>query len=913
VLLRVAGGSRVIDGGQGARLGDAGASSNNRFQSYGFRRLGEYESGYANGVIQGGVPPRADAPPRRSDAVQLHSTQVNRGMSGAPVLDLKRNLVVGIISEMYSPIKGVVTDAGTSWAVNAKVLDQPPFRLALERADYPLGRPARIRADVDEARRQTPVARGLPWQTPAWPADWVGREGLRLEMNAAWKSRGCRVLGLIGFGGEGKSTLALRWLQLLKDDKSLPAPDGVFWWDFNRRPNVLEFFEVALGYVSGGQFKAQEAPSASERAHHLAAMLGAGRFVFVLDGLEGLQRQELRDQSGGRIGQIRDHDLKEFLDLFASPEHESFCLITSRVPVHDLMKYTTYVERAVDHLTEEEGASLLKLTGVRGTPKELREVVKRWDGHALTLRLLGTYLAKQYDGELAHEADVEPPKPDEPRYERIHRILGQYANYLGDEGKRFLEIFSAFRVPVLESAFPDVFVGSTGSGAPATGSLGLNAADLEPLKEKLIDVRVLRFDAKQRHYTVHPLIHSHYQRQLRDREPADRRALHLRVAAHYLKRLGTPSARPTIEELIPGIEAVHHACRAEDYAEAWRIAWDLLSQQRRYVMTVELCAYETTLTSLLEFFPGDNASADLPLPEPAKSAILHGVGHSLRCLGRLTEAKAVYARALEAHVEAKSWDIASVICTQLVELEVFTGEIRQGFNFANDGVTYADQVADVVNRVSARAHRGSIHLLLGEMDQARREFGAIMSKLDESIPAEHYNATLPLLLVADYLRRTKESEKARAMVERILAITRRRRFPDDESRAYRLRGDLRCDEGQQDSAGPEYAEALRLAQSIAKRDVLIEALLARGTWLVGRKDLEGGRADLEDALSYSVAGAHVLYEAEARIGLARCSLRGGYVEDARREAGLAATLSDQTGYVRGGDDARALLRDLPPG
>ncbi len=73
------------------------------------------------------------------------------------------------------------------------------------------------------------------------------------------------------------------------------------------------------------------------RAQVIASMLGSGRYLFVLDGLEVMQHQD-----GDQYGLIQSNDLRDFLVYFAAPEHESFCLVTSRAPLLDLMEYTTY-------------------------------------------------------------------------------------------------------------------------------------------------------------------------------------------------------------------------------------------------------------------------------------------------------------------------------------------------------------------------------------------------------------------------------------------------------------------------------------------------------------------------------------------------------------------------------------------
>ena len=141
----------------------------------------------------------------------------------------------------------------------------------------------------------------------------------------------------------------------------------VFWWGFYENRSIDEFLEAALNYLSGGKIDPRQVPSSSLRAQIIGAMLGAGRYLFVLDGLEVLQHQE-----GDQYGLLQSNDLRDLLTYFARPDNQSFCLITSRAPVLDLMEYTTYTHRDVDRLSEADGIALLEKLGVSQGSKESR-------------------------------------------------------------------------------------------------------------------------------------------------------------------------------------------------------------------------------------------------------------------------------------------------------------------------------------------------------------------------------------------------------------------------------------------------------------------------------------------------------------------------------------------------------------
>ena len=97
---------------------------------------------------------------------------------------------------------------------------------------------------------------------------------------------------------------------------------------------------------------------------------------------------------------------------------------------------------------------------------------------------------------------------------------------------------------------------------------------------------------------------------------------------------------------------------------------------------------------------------------------------------------------------------------------------------------------------------------------------------------------------------------------------------------HRVLGDLDAIEGQHDGARAHYDEALRIARSISYRNVLIEALLARGRYVA--KDLRGfenlgdlnlggldqALSDLREALELATRGGYRIYEADIRVALA---------------------------------------------
>ena len=567
-----------------AVLGVAEKSFGHPFESYGYRRLAKYQAGRTEGKILGDVEPPENYL-LKADPVQLKSSEITTGMSGAAVLDVShsRNLVVGIVSETWFSDDSQ-KDRDTAWAVNVSVLRHPPFSLLIQDSPVPLKEGPTPKTDAVIAKAN--VADNLPFDLTRAPAvldEWVGRDELLNKLNEDWANSKQFLTGLVGFGGEGKSSLARKWVEALLSSKALPRPDGIFWWGFYENRDVEQFFEAALRYLSPGRINPMKLTSAYVKAQVIGAMLETGRYLFILDGLEVLQHSQ-----GDDFGLLNNESLNELFSYFAAGGHQSFCLVTSRFPLLGFIDYITCKNRDVNRLTTIDGRNLLRKIGVKGNNLQLEELSRAWGEHALTLSLLGTYLTEYCSSHIKNSTDILTTEEDS-YYSRIHRILRWYDNHLSVQEQAFMRIFSAFRLPVSQEALE--------SSVFRQG---------KELAEKLTKLRILIYKPQEKTYNAHPLVQEYYLNIL-ERNRTKFRAAHLRIKDYYLSSFLKEKDHFSIKVMSLVIEIAHHFCKAERYDKGIEVAYDLsLRRSRDNILTHFLGAYETQLELMKEFFVGND-------------------------------------------------------------------------------------------------------------------------------------------------------------------------------------------------------------------------------------------------------------------------------------------------------------------
>ncbi|MBL9151875.1 MAG: toll/interleukin-1 receptor domain-containing protein [Verrucomicrobiales bacterium] len=456
----------------------------------------------------------------------------------------------------------------------------------------------------------------------------IGREQELALLDLAFAQPHTAIVSLVAWGGVGKTMLVQHWLRRLMHPGSACIPAGSLWlgtrrvyaWSFysqgtqeDRQASEDLFLAHALAW-----FGVQCEPTLSpwDKGRLLAEAVVRERTLLILDGIEPLQYPP-----GPMGGQLRAPGVQRLLKQLArkassgnrsqeSGSSNCLCLVTTREPLTDLADFQrregspwgSVIRVDLGNLTDEAGAALLHHAGanragvaeIKADDKELLAASREVDGHALTLNLLGRFLARAHGGDILRRDLVKFEDADRQLMGgSTFKMLAAFEKWFDKSGSVYRQSLAILRMLGLFDRPADEYSLGALRRAPAISGLtttlfttdvdagsGKNAS--RPLSDEewctaisfltdfgLLYVRSIA-DKGERLLDCHPLIREHFKNQLRIHRARSWRVSHRRLFT-ALSRMSTPPENPTIADLQPRYHAVAHGCYAGIYGKALKL------------------------------------------------------------------------------------------------------------------------------------------------------------------------------------------------------------------------------------------------------------------------------------------------------------------------------------------------------
>ncbi len=739
---------------------------------------------------------------------------------------------------------------------------------------------------------------------PQTSHDLFGRAEELKMLDEAWEDPETKVLCLVAWGGVGKTALVNEWLRKMGAENFRGA-ERVFGWSFysqgtskTRHASVDQFIAVALR-----QFGDPDPTVGSpwDKGERLAQLIRKQRTLLILDGLERLQYLP-----GEMKGRVKDAALEALLKELVY-QNPGLCIATTRWEVGDLMTRQTELE----HLSPEAGAQLLARFGVKGTLDELKQASVEFDGHALTLTLLGSLLVDSFDGDINCRPDIPPLEEAIEEGGHARRVMESYERYLGESSElSILHLMGLFDRPAEVGALAVL------REAPVIPRLTdrlfksrrkpLSDRDWDRAVTKLRRARLLleRDPDKPGALDAHPLVREHFGEKLKNSNPDAWREAHSRLYEYY-RDLPEKELPDTLDEMMPLYAAVAHGCQAGRYQETMdEVYWRRVCRGNEYFSVYQLGAFGADLTAISGFFDPPWRKPVDGLTEGSKAFILNQAGYYLRALGRLTEAAEPVQAASEAAIEQENWNNATIGTSNLSELHLTMGEVEKAVDYARQSVDFADRSSDAFERMSMRTILADALHQSGKLEESEAAFIQAEEVQKEFQPPYPRLYSLWGFRYCDLLLEQRKYQEVLNRVGQTLEWAKQAGGSLLDialhhlslGRAYMLQAQERTSDLKQ--ASQELDQAVDSLRQAGQQDHLPRGLLARAELHREMGNAERAQHDLDEAMTIATRGNMRLHEADCHLGFARLHLAMDNKDKARESLDTAREMIDEMGYHR---------------
>jgi tetratricopeptide (TPR) repeat protein len=751
---------------------------------------------------------------------------------------------------------------------------------------------------------------------PTSGSDLFGRDAELQRLDDAWANPNINIIAFVAWGGVGKTALVNHWLKQRMARDNYRGAERVYAWSFysqgtsERAASADLFIDQALRWF-GDTDPTQGSPW--DKGERLAGFIRQTRTLLILDGLEPLQYPP-----GPQEGRLKDAALHALLIELAA-QQAGLCVISTRERVGDLDDFenSMVIQHELEHLSPQAGTKLLRAQQVKGDDDELEQAVKEYEGHALALTLLGSYLADVCGGDIRRRDEIESLEDDVRHGRHAERVMRAYEKWLG-EGVELavLRLLGLFDRPA------DIASIMALRAAPAI--LGLTEA-LQNLKErewrqalaKLRRIKLLGTASANDPNTLdaHPLVREHFRQQLKRERPDAWREANNRLYEHLTR---TAKEFPdTVEEMSPLFAAVAHGCAAGRHQETLdKVYWRRIQRGEKSFNWHKLGAYGADLAVLSGFFERPWEQPVAGLTDDYKGFVLSEAGVDLLALGRLQEAAQPMQAASKMAIASENWKNAARVASNLSDLYRIIGDLPLALKLAQQSAELADRSSDRFVRIISRSVLANVLHQAGCTPEAAAAFREAEEMQKQWQPEYPLLYSLQGFRYRDLLLDQWQVQEVKERAIQTLEWTKQHLGLLAKALDYLSLGRAWLLEAHQAGTGDtaEAAEFLQRAvdglRQAGMMEFIAHGLLARAA--LHRINGDYGRAerDLAEVLRIATRGGMGLHLADYHLEAARLDLAQGNRDKAREHLATACEMIERMGYHRRDNEVGELAEQL---
>ncbi len=205
----------------------------------------------------------------------------------------------------------------------------------------------------------------------------------------------CQMVGILGLGGIGKTTLAAKLAEHVKD-----AFDCVFWRSLQHAPMLKTILNECIQFLSDEK-KVDLPEKVEDQITQLIGYFRRYRCLVVLDNVESIL------QKGQVAGQYQEgyEGYGQLLKYVGEVKHQSCLLLTSREKPKEVahLEGQTLPVRSL-HLSgvgRLEGEQILKDQGIFGSSNSWDNLIQLYLGNPLALKLVSETIREVFGGDVA--------------------------------------------------------------------------------------------------------------------------------------------------------------------------------------------------------------------------------------------------------------------------------------------------------------------------------------------------------------------------------------------------------------------------------------------------------------------------------------------------------------------------------